>query len=174
MSAALTTTLDLNLTANLASTLDLGTSASNESKRVYKKLTDGTGIDQSQIVFSDNRTLANATSENLDLFDFVGALDSLGRTYAQLKIVAILIVNKSIIAGDNLKVGGEGSAAAWNSLFDASDTAKAIVGPGGCLFAFNPSVAAFAVTDASNHLLKIDNPGANSINYDIMVIGRTA
>lgn len=138
-------------------------------------LTSGTGKDKADTIWHDRRTLAAAATENIDVYDFGGgAQDALGQSIANATVKVLYIKNRSATAGEKLTIGGEGSAAAWNSLFNGSDTATTQIGPDSTLIRVEPSAAGLAVTDVSNHLLKIANAGIASIDYDIVVIGATA
>jgi hypothetical protein len=166
----LTTLLTLQLDCTLSSTLDLGSSTARIRKLLEGvALTDGAGLNQANRVFSDTRSLNATSSESLDLFDFGGARDPLGALFALSKIKAILIANKATVAGQVLTIGGEGSSAEWESALGAGGTLQ--VQPGGVILIWAPSAAGYAVADATNHLLKIDNPNAAAVSYDIVVVG---
>ena len=138
-----------------------------------KYLSNGTGLDQADSFWSDRRTLSANTTEDIDLYDFAGIVDAYGDPLTLTKICGIILRNRETTAGLNLLVGGKGTGAAWNSLFNGDDDALIVVGPGGLFCAFNPSLAAYDVADSTNHLLKINNTSlTNSVTYDIMVIGR--
>lgn len=136
-------------------------------------LANGTGANQVNTLWHDQRTLATATAENIDMFDFGGGTPSpLGTAIANASVKVLLIQNTH--ATDALTIGGEGSGAAWNSPFGASDTATVSLPAGGTLLLIAPTAAGFAVADTTNHLLKINNPGANSVTYKIVALGATA
>lgn len=143
-------------------------------------LADGTSADQADKIWkSENRSLSGATSENIDLYDLasidIGAgagKDFFGGAWASVEIVGIFIFNDASSTG-NLTVGAEGSGAAWNSAFGASDTASCgPIGPGGFFGIYRPDNPAFAVADSTNHLLKIASSA--SLTYDIWIIARSA
>lgn len=144
----------------------------------FATLTDGVGANQADKWWaSEGRALVTETDEDIDLFDFgslntgAGAgLDALGQALSLADIVAILVRNRSTSAG-NLLVGGEGSTAAWNSLFNADDEAKIVLPPGAIFLACSPSNTAWAVADSSNHLLTMGAP-AGAVTYDIYLLGR--
>ncbi len=143
--------------------------------------TDGTTEGKADKAWKiSGRTISSGGSENIDVYDGgtidVGAgagRDNLGQAIAFAEIVGFLIVNRDTSAG-NLIVGGEGSAAAWNSPFNASDTATVgPIAPGGFLYMATKADPAFAVADTSNHLLKLAASGGN-VTYDVQFIGRSA
>ncbi len=142
--------------------------------------TDGTASDKADKVWpSKARSLSGATSETIDVFDF-GAIDigtgagegPLGNAITLAEIVAVIIENNSTSTG-NLTIGGDGTAAAWNSIFNASDTAElGPLPPGGFFIIGAGADPAFAVADTSNHLLKMASSA--TLTYDILIIGRSA
>lgn len=182
----------INVTAVLQATLlnaiNGAASAAHQHKRSFAPettLTSGTGANQFDRTWeSPGRTLNSGNDEDIDLFDLgsidIGAgagRDSAGQTVAIAEIVALLIWNKAASAG-NLLIGGEGSGAAWNSMFHVSGTPSDTagfgpLGPGGVFFAFRPDDPAWAVADSTNHLLTIAATGGN-VTYDIMFLGRSA
>lgn len=143
-------------------------------------LANGTSADQAdRIIHDPARSLTGASSETIDLHDFAGfdigagaALDALGQAAGFAEIVAILIEN-SIDSLGNLTIGGEGSTAAWQGPFNASDTnAIGPIPPGGILMLFNRADPAWTVTDVTSHLLKIAS--SNDATYSLTIIGRSA
>lgn len=147
-------------------------------------LASGTSSYQADRVWGDaSRSLSSGGSENIDMYDLASididagaGKDGLGQTYTIAEVTGIMIVSESTSSG-TLYVGGEGSAAAWQSMFHVSgslsDTAGVVIGPGGFLLNFNPADPAFAVADSSNHLLKIAASGG-AVTYSIYVLGRSA
>lgn len=144
-------------------------------------LANGTSANQADMVWGDEaRALASAATENLDVYDLaafdIGAgagKDAVGQAWAAVEIVGFLIHNRPTSTGD-LIIGGEGSGAAWNSPFNASDTAKlGPLGPGGFALYFDPTNPALAVADSTNHLLKFEASGGD-LTYDVFLIGRSA
>lgn len=174
MATSLSTSATLNLSWTFTNPLDLTTPRdAGALVLALAELTDGTGANQANTIWHDQRTLPTATAETIDVYDFGGGTPStLGTAIANAKVKLLLIQNTH--ASDSLTIGGEGSAAAWNSPFGASDTATMTLPAGGTLLLVAPSAAGYTVADVSNHLLKINNPGANSVTYKIVVIGATA
>lgn len=147
-------------------------------KAISQVFATGVGADQADKWWaSEGRALVTETDEDIDLFDFgslnIGAgagVDALGQALSLADIVFMLVVNRSTSTG-NLLVGGEGSTAAWNSLFNADDEAKIVLPPGAWFAACSPSNTAWAVADSSNHLLTLGAP-AGAVTYDIYLLGR--
>lgn len=191
MAAALTATAKATIIHSHTNPLDLTTPVDALSKTIANAFTSGTGANKANLVWSDRRSLAAAASETIDLFDLAidgGAaqLDALGLAFANLalKALCIQIVDSSgnaiatPVAGEIMKIGGEGSAAAWQSMFHVSgtlsDTAGMTIAPAGTLLVIAPSALGQPVADTSNHLLKITNSGAAIMYYNIWILGTTA
>lgn len=163
-------TINARIGTSVNVTTPFGTTVDSEQFQFLQQIADGVGLGQAKQVFLSTRNLV-ATSETIDLYAFGGARDAVGAVFALSRIVALAITNKNLVAGQNLLIGGEGSAAAWVAPFNGVNTAKLSIEPGGTILLVAPSLAAWPVTSATvSHLLKID-AGANTIPYDIMVIG---
>lgn len=149
-------------------------------KAVTLTTTDGTTTGKADKMWSSKaRSLSGASSESIDVYD-LGTIDigtgsgkdALGNSITFAEIVAVLIENNSSSTG-NMTIGGEGSAAAWQTPFGASDGASVGPIPPGGFFMFGSTAdPAFAVTDSSDHLLKIASSA--TLTYDIYIIGRSA
>lgn len=143
-------------------------------------LSSGTGANQANRFWSDTeRTLTSGNSFTLDVYDLgsvdIGAgagKDALGQAWAITEVVGILIRNKSTSAG-SLVVGGDGTTACWNSIFNGDDDGAITLGPGGFLELFKPGDPAYAVADSTNHLLKFAASGGD-VTYEIHLLARDA
>jgi hypothetical protein len=145
---------------------DLGSAKAELALSIAKTLSHGTGNAQADLAFSDSRTLAAEASEDLDL---AGALiDAFGNTITVAEVVAVLI-EADAANTTNLTVGG---ASAEAQLFFAAAGDKAVIKPGGFLFAFAP--AGWAITATTADDLRIENAAGGSATYRIAVIGRSA
>lgn len=188
MTASLSS-IDVNFTlkATLKNTINTTNSAAIAQGRLYKlatALSSGTAANQADRVWESlGRTLNSGTSENLDLYDLgtfdVGAgagKDALGLAMSNAKLVALGVAVDPISVGD-LYIGGEGSAAAFQQLFHSagalSDSAGLVVRPSGLCLVFAPALAAYPVTDATDHLLKFAAVGGN-VTYDVIFLARSA
>ena len=155
-----------------------GTAAFNLSNVISKQLSNGIAAAQVDRIWQDlGRTLAVGT-EVIDLYDFaaqdIGAgvgLDPLGQALALEEIALIMINNKS--ATGTLLVGGEGSTAAFNALFNGVDTSVLTIPPLGMLLLAVESKPGYDVEDAANHLLQLEAVGG-TVTYDIIIAGRSA
>lgn len=130
---------------------------------------NGTGANQCDKEFHDERTLAAGTPEELDL---AGALtNGFGETVTFAKIKSIWIEFLTETAGYTLEVGGAALNAFATMFGDATD--KLVIGAGGHFYNSSP-IDGFAVTAATADLLKINNPNAGEITYKIILTGTSA
>ena len=149
------------------------------SKTPGTTLTSGTGANAADRIWSDmDRALSSGATEDLDLYDLaafdIGAgagKDASGTAWALVEVVSLLVYSASSSAGD-LLVGGKAATTAWNSIFNSDDNAKLLIKPGGWFQIFAPTDPAYAVTDVSNHLLKMEASGG-AVTYGVVVIGRS-
>jgi len=164
---ALSTVINLSVSANQTSALDLGTVALPVAYSHKETLTNGTGANQANELFSDTRTLAASASENLDL---AGVLtNAFGTTITFTKVKAIIVAAAPGNTNDVL-VGGAATNAFINWVGDATDTVK--VKPGGMFVITAPDTNGLAVTAGTGDILKVANAGAGtSVTYDVIIIG---
>jgi hypothetical protein len=128
-------------------------------------LDTGTGANQCDTMFCNERTLAASASENLDL---AGTLtDALGNllTFGHVKGIEI----EADAGNTNSVVIGATASNAFVGPFGASGNTWTL-GPGDRLVAY--SKAGWAVTPSTGDLLKVANSGAGtSVKYRITLIG---
>lgn len=146
-------------------------------------VSSGTSADQADRAWQDvQRELAAGASENIDLYDLasidIGAgagRDALGQTNTYAELVGLIVTVDADSQG-SLVIGGEGSAAAFNSIFDGSDSAKlGPFGPGAVQMMFRPDDPAWSISDGSNHLLQFaESTGANSVKYSVAALLRSS
>lgn len=183
MARTLSTNFHLGIKATYADTRaatgESGTTVTQTDGGFLTKTTFATGTSASQaerMWSSKARAIDGGADETIDIYDLgslnigTGAgLDALGEAITFSGIKGIYIENISGSAG-SLIVGNDGTTAAWNSLFSASDTASITLAPGAVFCYMNPTAAGLAVTDTSNHLLKMAASGG-SLTYNIVLIG---
>ncbi len=131
---------------------------------------NGTGANQADLVFRDQRTLALSTSENLDL---AGSLtDAYGTTitFARIKMIYVKAASDN---GGNIVVGG----AAANTFvgFFANSSDKINLTAGQMLQVTAPDATGWAVTAGTADILKVENDdGSDTGTYDIVIVGASA
>ena len=166
MATSLSVTLTFKIAHDYTNALDLSTPKDDFDLTLSDTLSNGTGNDQVDVVWHDQRTLAT-TSENLDL---AGSLTSaFGSTVTFAKVKGICIKNMSTTTTQIVTVGGAAATQFINWVGDSSDTVK--VGPDGILFLWSP-MDGYAVTAGTGDLLKIATSA--NITYDIWIIGTSA
>ena len=133
-------------------------------------IANGTGANQADIMWHDQRTLAASTSEDLDLSGVL--TDSFGVSVALARVKAI-IVSAASANGGLIQVGGASSNQFINWVANASDIIQ--IRAGGFMLLVAPDATAYAVTATTGDLLKIANTdGAAAGTYDIYIIGASA
>lgn len=145
---------------------------SRASKLVHPFLLDssmgnGTGANNVDAVYSAAATLA-ATTLAIDLR---GGLNSVltGDAVAFPIITTFAIKNKATTTGYNLTIGaGSNPFITW--LGATGDAVK--IGPGGVLIVHSP-VDGYATTAGTADILQLDS-GANSVDYEILILGRAS
>ena len=165
MASSLAVTLNMILSSVHTNAFDLSTPSENLRLDLTDTLANGTSADQANEMWHDRRSLA-ATTESIDL---AGSLTNIfGETLTFTSIVALIIHNRNTTVGHTLTIGGA-AANAFTLFADTSD--KYVLGPNGVFMVWEPSAAGKTVTAATGDILKMD-AGANTISYDIIVIGR--
>lgn len=163
---ALSTAIRISVVCQETNVLDQGTGLMTHRIEANYDWASGTGADQADLVFSDERLLT-ATSEELDL---AGVLSSaFGATITNARVKAIVIRNTH--ASSSLAVGGA-AATQFVAPFGAV-TDEINVAPGGVLVLVAPKAAAYVCTGGSLDKFKID-AGAATITYEILIIGASA
>lgn len=150
-----------------ATTLEFGEVAQTLRYNISNAFADGTGADQAQKLWTDQRTLTASATEELDL---AGGLTDVFGTALTLTKVKALIIKAAAANTNNVIVGGAASNAWAAAVGAANDTIT--VRPGGTLVLIAPDSTGYAVTAGTGDLLKIANSaGSTSVTYDIAVLG---
>ncbi|MET7933489.1 hypothetical protein [Streptomyces sp. NPDC005322] len=169
---ALTSTLSVAASAELTSSLDLGTASAPVNMRRAVTLTSGTAAGQADRVFSDRRTLAASATEDLDLAGVL--LDAFGAAISFARIKG-LIVSAAAANTNNVIVGNATSNGFVSWVGGAAHTVTVRPGATLALFAGQADATGYAVTAGTGDLLKVANSGAgSSVTYDIVLIGASA
>lgn len=165
--AGVAATIELNIRAKQTGTADLGSPQFTALLEKILEFTPGTAaIGQSNVLFSDERTLAASGSEDIDV---AGALtDALGGSIAAAEVVAIAIVAD---AGNTNDVQVTRPAANGVPAFLAASDGVAI-GPGDIFLLTNRK--GIGITAATADLIHIANGGGTTgVTYKVIIIGRT-
>ena len=167
----LTSSMSIAASADLSTALDLGVARAPVQVRRAVALASGTGVGKADRVFSDRRSIAASSSEDLDLAGVL--LDAFGVaiTFARVKG---LIVTAAATNVNNVVVGAA-SGSPWAGLLGATHTLTLRPGASFAVMAGEADATGYAVTATSADLLKIANSSSGSaVSYDIVIIGASA
>lgn len=166
---SLTTIIRAAISGVLKGTADFGTPNYPLPFHSEIILKNGTGSNQADLLFSDQRSLNASANEEHNLTG--GLTDPLGQTLTFVKVKAILI-RAAIGNGGNIVVGGATANAFLGPFADATD--KINIPAGGVLQLAAPA-AGWAVTGGTGDLLRIENSdGGAAATYDIVLVGTSS
>lgn len=163
---SLSATVKASISARQTNPLDLGAGTFPLDVIASVAFEDGAGANQSDLLFSDRRTIAASGSENLDL---AGVLSSaFGATLTFARIKAILVKAAS---GNTNNVNVTRPASNGVPLFLAASDGIAVQ-PGGAFLWVAPSAAGVVVTAGTGDILTVANSGGGTgVTYDIVILG---
>lgn len=165
---AATGTIKASLAINESATVDLGSALRQIAANFSLVFDSGTGANQMDLVFADQRTLTASSTENLDL---AGTLtQTFGATLTLAKIK--LIYFKAADANTNDLVIGNVTNGI-TSPFGAA-THSISVRPGGVFLWACPGTG-YTITAGTVDLVKVANGGGStSVTYDVIIGGTSA
>lgn len=159
--------LKLALAGTFTGDNDLSTVAQSINYSKSFNITNGTGADQANMIFMDQRTISASGTDDLDLSGSLA--NAYGTTIAFTSIKGIIIYASTANTND-VVIGGDASAAFVTWVGDATDTV--VVKPGGMFALVNPAANGYTVTNSSADILQIANSGSGtSVTYDIILLG---
>lgn len=162
----LTTTIKAAIGYRKTASVDLGSAEAKYDGHGEATLANGTGSNQADLVYADQRTIAASGSETLDLTALVGPL---GEVVSFAKVKAILI--KAAAGNTNNVVVGDAAVDPFTGPLGGT-TPTITVPPGGVALLTAPA-AGWSTTSATD--LKVANSGAGTgVTYDIEVVGTSA
>lgn len=171
MPSTLTTSISIRVVAHEESATGLGPPVVKDHVfEVNQNIPGGTTAGRADLVYSATRNVNAGASDDLDL---VGALQlAMGGNINAARLVGLYIKNTSTSTGNKLVVGGAASNQLYAGLFGGSGHTIE-VGPNGHLEWTSPTDPA-TVTGGTADLLRVNNPGATPIAYQILVLARSA
>ena len=172
MADTLAMELKTSLTWLFQDTTDLATISDSSKLEYAKSFSDGVTDGQADKLWHDQRAVAAGANDDLDLTDLSQTLFGGSFAISLAKVKAILIVNVSAIAGEDLLVGAAASNA-WGGPFDGSQTARVSVPADSALLLLNKHDG-WAVTNSSADILRIANDGVGAITYKIVIVGTSS
>ena len=163
---ALISRITAQIDATETGTLDLGTKTAKIQAAIAIALANGTGNDQADMIWSDERTIAASGTDDLDL---AGSLPgAFGNTLTFAKVKAIFVIAND--ANTNNVVVGAAAATQFVGPFGANTHTIAIK-PGG-FFAIAVPDTGWTVGAGSSDLLRIANSSSGtSVTYRIAILG---
>lgn len=168
-------TLSLSVRAGVSWTYtsegDFGNTVNSNTFSFSDSLSNGTAVDQADLLYLAQGSLSASGTLNLDL---AGSLtDVFGATLTFARIKGIFIDFQSANTSSGITVGGHATAAALVGFVDATD--KVTVKKNGVLLMSNPSATAWAITATTADIIKIVNDdGSNAALYRIAIWGASA
>ncbi len=131
--------------------------------------TDGTGLDQADMVYTETRTIAASTTEDIDL-DAGGLLDAFGQTFTIAELKALIICAASANTNTVTILGDVNSV----PILDTAATTLDLK-PGGCFVFVDPSAAGVPVTAATGDILQVENTaGGTTVDLNILILGSSS
>lgn len=171
---ALAATLVAELRATQTGANDFGGPSFTPTISQVIALADGTGASQANLFWADQRTVATASNDDLDLSGVL--TDAFGATFTAVELVALLVINAPKTGSantTNLTIGG-GSAPITGFMGGTTPTIGPIR-PGSFVFLGSSDAAGFgAITATTADILRIANSSGASATYQIAILARTA
>lgn len=133
-------------------------------------ITNGTGVQQADLLFVDERTVNASTNDDLDL---AGVLSSaFGQVITAVEVVAILLVNRAI---DPQHAANLSSLTLGGATNPVAGLAAGPIGPGGIVLLADPDAGGLAtVVAATGDMLRIANGAGGAAVYQIAILARSA
>lgn len=129
--------------------------------------TNGTGANQANMIFMDQRTISASGNDDLDL---AGSLTNAYGTTITFTSIKGIIVYAATANTNDVHVGGAGSNQFLEWVGNSSDLV--VVKPGGLLALVNPQANGYAVTASTGDILRVSNSSSGtSVTYDIILLG---
>jgi hypothetical protein len=132
------------------------------------QLTNGAAADQADTIWSDQRTVAAGTNDDLDLTNLTHTLFGSTLSIDLVSLKAILLVNMSTASGSNLHLDSS-VANACTAPFSGSATSLVVIGADSALLLSSKKDG--WTVDSTHKMLRIANPSASSITYSIVILG---
>lgn len=138
-------------------------------------LTMGTGEAQADILWIDERTVASATNDDLDLNGVL--TNAFGAVINAVEIVAIFVINEpragTPVNTTNLTIGGATNPV--TGFLGGTTPTIGPIRPGNFVMLGGPNVGGFGVVTASTgDILRIANSSGAAATYQIAIVARSA
>jgi hypothetical protein len=161
--------IKLDVVAALTGPLDLSAPVDSLAYSHLVEFATGAGVNQANMLWHDQRTLAPSATEDLDLAGVL--VNGLGALQTFVRIKALIV---AAALGNTNAVNVARSAANGVPIFLAAGDGIALA-PGASFHWDCPNAAGVVVTPATADLITITNAGAGtSVTYDVIVIGASS
>lgn len=158
--------LGINVRHKSIKTMDFRNPVDELIKSLTQEFAPGTGSEQCDLVFCDQRTLAGGASESLDLAG--GSLvDAFGNALTFAKVRALVIQNLSDTKV--LTIGNDANPL----VFLGAGANTAVLGPKAKLALDNP-VTGWTVTPDTGDKIKVANDAGDPADYLVWILGTSA
>jgi hypothetical protein len=135
------------------------------------QLANGAAADQADTIWSDQRTVAAAAHDDLDLTNLTHTLFGSTLAIDLASVKAIFIVNTSTTSGDLLRLDSS-VANACTAPFGGSATSLVEIGADSALLLSSKKDG--WTVDSTHKILRVANPSADSITYSIVILGTSS
>jgi hypothetical protein len=161
----LAATVRIQVTGGFDNALDLTNVQSPLSYANSIAFTNGTGLNQADVIFTDTRSVVAA--EDLDVS--AGALQTaFGATFTITEL-KLLIVCAAPANTANVVLGGDAASVLFLSVATTTTSIK----PGGCFVYADPSATGTAVTNSTADIIQVA-PSSGTQSYSIIVMGSSS
>ncbi|WP_300536007.1 hypothetical protein [uncultured Mameliella sp.] len=153
---------------------DFGTDKFSPVVESVLKIANGTGANQADLAFVDQREVSASSNDDLDLS---GSLtDAFGNTVTAAEIVAILIVNAPRTGSANVSdlTIGAGSNPFEGFLGGTSPTIGPIKPGGFVLIGAGDAAGIGTVAGGSGDILRVANGSGGTATYQVAILARSA
>ena len=156
-------TLRTTLTWNRTDTQQLGTVTNKKTQSGSYTIADGNSSGQADLVFTDTRTIAANTVEEIDLLNLTQSTLGVDVPFAFRQLNLVRVVNKETAAGKRLLFGVDPGRP--TSVYAAE------VGPG-CEFVSANTTDSWVVTN-TNSTVYVSNPNNSTLTYELYLFGNS-
>lgn len=163
--AALTSKVIFTLQTQYTGSAGLGTSTETMNLDYAISLTNGTGANQANVVYSASRSLADDANEVLDFYASGSLTDAFGTALTIETLKILIVYNTSTEA--TLKIGG--GAVACNIFAAVGDILS--LPPGGKFMYSAPDATGLDITTNKDFNFLHDGQGTSALVYKVIAIG---
>ena len=172
MADALTVSLSCSLDWLFNEALDLSTVSDSHRFKWAKDWTDGTGTGNANLIWHYQGSIA-AGSHAHDLIALPQTFYGTGATFNFDRIKALIIVNTSTTAGDDIYLDQTNTGDDWDTNAPWSSGTQLDI-PADSFVFFADQYGSGWNPSSANSVINIDYDGAGTIIYKLIVIGLTA